>query len=203
MDRDLQGTRLRVRPTAIMLDTDQGSANSRRSSPGSGGSTPLRDALDWSPPAHALPVQRNHAALALPIVSPGVPLAPIPPRLIRAPTGPLIPQNWPPVSPRLTILIWNRVETVRKQTKCSGQKGVLRKGRIAVSRYAVRLCQIGATGFEPATSCSRTIRSFRNLSFYGEAGYRPRLACVRLGRPTSLYQCRRPTLTDSIRSAHG
>jgi len=41
---------LSPRQRAIMLDMDQGSANSRRSSPGSGASTPLRDALDWSPP---------------------------------------------------------------------------------------------------------------------------------------------------------
>ena len=30
------------------------------------------------------------------------PLAPISPRFIRARPGPLIPRNWPPVSPRLT-----------------------------------------------------------------------------------------------------
>ena len=46
--------------------TDQGSANSRRSSPGSGASTPLRGALDRSPPARPPSVQLNHPAAALP-----------------------------------------------------------------------------------------------------------------------------------------
>ena len=99
MSRDLPPRR-----RAIMLDMDQGSANSRRSSPGSGASSPLRDALDWSLPARPLPVQLNHAVPALPLV-PGVALRPgphfaaIPPRR----TGPLIPRNWPPVTPRLTV----------------------------------------------------------------------------------------------------
>ena len=66
MGRNLQHARLRVRPRTIMLDMDQGSANSRRSSPGSGASTPLRDALNWSPPAGSPSVQPNHAARADP-----------------------------------------------------------------------------------------------------------------------------------------
>ena len=76
---------------------DQGSANSRRSSPGSGASTPLRDAFDSSPPARLPSIQLNHSAPALPPVSAAAcHLAPISPRFIRARPGPLIPRNWPP-----------------------------------------------------------------------------------------------------------
>jgi hypothetical protein len=91
------------RPRAIILDLDQGSANSRRSSPGSGASTPLRDALNRSPPVRFPSVQLNHHHPALPpLAGEACHLDPISPRFVRARLGPLIPRNWPPVSPRLT-----------------------------------------------------------------------------------------------------
>ncbi len=94
-----------------MLDMDQGSANSRRSSPGSGAShlTPLRDALDWSPPAYPLLVQPNHASGDLPPFARIALLsAPISPRFRCARIGPQIPRNWPPFSPRLTTMSCKR-----------------------------------------------------------------------------------------------
>jgi hypothetical protein len=76
----------------------------------SGESTPLRDAFNSSPPARFPSVQLNHPTPALPPVSAvACHLAPIPPRFIRAPTGPLIPRNWPPFSPRLTCQSGNLV----------------------------------------------------------------------------------------------
>lgn len=97
---------LRSRQRVIMLDMDQGSANSRRSSPGSGATilTPLRGVLDRLPPARPTSVQLNHTA-AIPPILPGVArhLAPVSPRSLRARSGTLIPRNWPPVSPRLTL----------------------------------------------------------------------------------------------------
>ena len=63
--------------------------NSRRSSPGSGASTPLRDAWDWSPPGRTPSVQLNHATGGLPPApSLAAVLAPISPRLRRT--------VWPP-----------------------------------------------------------------------------------------------------------
>jgi len=67
--RTAMGRDLPPRRRAIMLDRDQGSANSRRSSPGSGASTPLRDAFNWSPPARSPSLQLNHPAPALPLFS--------------------------------------------------------------------------------------------------------------------------------------
>ena len=91
------------RRRAIMLDKDQGSANSPRSSPGSGASTPLRDAFDWSPPGERPPSSLITPPAAFHLLLPCRWLAPMSPRLQRARFGPLIPRNWPPVSPRLTL----------------------------------------------------------------------------------------------------
>ena len=81
------------------------SANSRRSSPGSGASTPLRGVLDRSPPARPTSVQLNHTAADLPTLA-GIGCHPVPvsPRFIRARPGPLSPRKWPPVSPLLTYI---------------------------------------------------------------------------------------------------
>ncbi len=119
MSRNSQGTRLRVRPRAFMLDMDQGSANSQRSSPGSGDSTPLRDALDWSPPAGSPSVQPNHAAGVVPPIDHPVPWPPVSPRFPGARFGPLIPRNWPPVSPRLTVIggLLSRISPVTDTVK--------------------------------------------------------------------------------------
>ncbi len=103
--RTAMGRDLPPRRRAIMLDIDQGSANSRRSSPGSGDSPPLRDAFDWSPPVRVPSLQPNHPAAVVPLFPAAVAhLAPISPRFIRARLGPLSPRKWPPVSPRLTHL---------------------------------------------------------------------------------------------------
>jgi hypothetical protein len=89
------------RRSVIMLDMDQGSANSRRSSPGSGASSPLRDASCSSPPVGFPPVQHNQPDSAPPLVPTAVvPLAPIdrdPPALTLAPwpreTGPQLSRD--------------------------------------------------------------------------------------------------------------
>lgn len=60
------------RRKAIMLDTDQGSANSRKSSPGVELSIPLRDAFEPLPPVDRPSVQLNQPAPTLPTAySPG------------------------------------------------------------------------------------------------------------------------------------
>ena len=65
--------------------------------------TPLRGVLDRSPPACPTSVQLNYPATALPTIE-RIACHPVPvsPRLLRAGFGPLIPRNWPPLSPRLT-----------------------------------------------------------------------------------------------------
>lgn len=99
------GRNLPPRPRAIMLDMDQGSANSRRSSPGSGASTLLRSGTPWTGHlllAHSWSSLITPLAILHPFLGPPFLLAPISPRFPRARFGPLIPRNWPPLSPRLT-----------------------------------------------------------------------------------------------------
>jgi len=64
--RTAMGRGLPPRRRAIMLEKDQGSANSRRSSPGSGASTPLRDAFEPLPPVDRPSLQLNQPAGTLP-----------------------------------------------------------------------------------------------------------------------------------------
>jgi len=87
----------------IMLNQDQGSCCSRRSSPGVELLTPLRDALLCLLLPPTLLLQLNHLApFSPPILPESTPPGTLPPRSRSACPSPLAPQNWSPVKPPLT-----------------------------------------------------------------------------------------------------
>jgi len=97
------------RRRTIMLNQDQGSCRSRRSSPGVELSTPLRDALLCSLLPATLLIQLNHPVpFSPPILPESTPPGTLPPRFTSARPDPLASQNWPPVKPLLTLFPGNK-----------------------------------------------------------------------------------------------